>query len=166
MKPKTFYGKCRDCVLRSRSKNRSRSLSLFLLRRRRRVLCNNICLHVVVHKTTTTKLITLVTFQEWALLRVSFFKWAKPILFLFIFVLFTWQKNNTNTLNDKSNDGVLGTRTWGSRMLGTDKSGELWRHPSLLGTNIAFFLSLSLSDYNLQLVVQKKLLAQKMIKNT
>ena len=30
--------------------------------------------------------------------------------------------------NDKSIDGVLGTRTWGSRLVGTDESTELWRH--------------------------------------
>ena len=29
----------------------------------------------------------------------------------------------------KSIDGVLGTRTQGSRMVGTDESTELWRHP-------------------------------------
>ena len=25
-------------------------------------------------------------------------------------------------------DGVLGTQTWGIRMVGTDESTELWRH--------------------------------------
>ena len=35
----------------------------------------------------------------------NIFKWAKPGLFLFIFILFTW-KYNTNTINDKSIDGV------------------------------------------------------------
>ena len=29
---------------------------------------------------------------------------------------------------DKSIDGVLGTRNWGSRMEGVDGSTELWRH--------------------------------------
>ena len=29
--------------------------------------------------------------------------------------------------NDKSVDGVLGTQTRGGRMVGTDKSTELWR---------------------------------------
>ena len=33
-------------------------------------------------------------------------------------------------INDKSIDGVLGTQTWGGRrMVGTDESTELWRHP-------------------------------------
>ena len=32
----------------------------------------------------------------------------------------------------KSIDGMLGSRTQGSRMEGTDKSTELWRHPSLM----------------------------------
>ena len=32
----------------------------------------------------------------------------------------------------KSIDGVLGTQTRGGRMVGTDKSTELWRHPKIL----------------------------------
>ena len=34
--------------------------------------------------------------------------------------------------NDKSVDGVLGTQTGGGRMVGTDESTELWRHPQSL----------------------------------
>ena len=30
---------------------------------------------------------------------------------------------------EKSIDGVLGIRTWGCRMVGADKTTELWRHP-------------------------------------
>ena len=38
-------------------------------------------------------------------------------------------KYSTNlTTNDKSADGVFGTRTWGSRMEGADESAELWRY--------------------------------------
>ena len=45
--------------------------------------------------------------------------------FLFIFVIFS-----TNlTINYKSVDGVLGTQAQGGRMVGADKSTELWRHP-------------------------------------
>ena len=33
------------------------------------------------------------------------------------------------TINDKSVDGVLGTQTWGGRMVGADKSTEQWGHP-------------------------------------
>ena len=61
-----------------------------------------------------------------------FFKWAKPGLFLFI-SFFSHDKYSTNlTINDKSIDGVLGTRTLGGRMLGADESTELWRHPKCL----------------------------------
>ena len=54
-----------------------------------------------------------------------FFKWAKAGLFLF----FSHDKYSTNTVNEKSVYGVLGTRTQGGRMAGADKSTELWRHP-------------------------------------
>ena len=33
------------------------------------------------------------------------------------------------TIHDKSIDGLLGTQTWGSMMVGTDESTELWHHP-------------------------------------
>ena len=61
-------------------------------------------------------------------------KWAKPGLFLFIFVLFT------KTINDKSIDGVLGTRTQGGRMVGADKSTEVWRHPVISKCILTTFL--------------------------
>ena len=58
-----------------------------------------------------------------------FFKWAKPGLFLFN-SFFSHDKYSTNlTINDKSIDGVLGTWTWGGRMLGANESSELWWHP-------------------------------------
>ena len=34
------------------------------------------------------------------------------------------------TINDKSVDGVFGTRTWGGGMVGTGISSELWWHPN------------------------------------
>ena len=44
--------------------------------------------------------------------------------FLFIFVIFS-----TNlTINYKSVDGVLGTQAQGGRMVGVEKSTELWWH--------------------------------------
>ena len=58
-----------------------------------------------------------------------FKKWAKPGLFLVYFCSFSQHKDkySTNlTINDKSIDGVLGSRTWGSMMEGTDESTELW----------------------------------------
>ena len=51
-------------------------------------------------------------------------------LFLFIFILFSYgiDKYSTNlAINDKSIDDVLGTRTRGSRMVGSDESMELLR---------------------------------------
>ena len=56
-------------------------------------------------------------------------KWAKPGLFLFIFRSFHTTNIAQKTIDDKSVDGVLGTQTQGGRMVGTDKSTELWRHP-------------------------------------
>ena len=57
-----------------------------------------------------------------------------PASLLFIFTYFHNAKTNigTNlTINDKSRDGVVETRTRGGRMEGTDKSTELWRCPEL-----------------------------------
>ena len=49
---------------------------------------------------------------------------------LFVYSLFfSHDKYSTNTINDKSIDGALGTLTRGSRMVGTDESTELWWHP-------------------------------------
>ena len=56
-------------------------------------------------------------------------KWAKPGLFC-LFSFFSRDKYSTNlTINYKSIDGVLGTQTRGSRMVGADESTELWRRP-------------------------------------
>ena len=54
------------------------------------------------------------------LVAVSFFKWAKPRLFLFIFVLFTKKYSTNLTINDKSVNGVIGTRSQGGRMVGAE----------------------------------------------
>ena len=46
-----------------------------------------------------------------------------------LFLFFSHDKYSTNlTINNKSINGVLGNRTQGSRMVGADKSTELWRH--------------------------------------
>ena len=48
-----------------------------------------------------------------------------------VFLFISLDKNSTNlNINNKSVDGVLGTQTWGSRMVGADKSTELWRLPN------------------------------------
>ena len=54
-------------------------------------------------------------------------KRANPASF-YLFLFFS-HDNYTNTTNDKSIDGVLGTWIWGGRMVGADESTELWRHP-------------------------------------
>ena len=46
-----------------------------------------------------------------------------------LFSFFSHDQYSTNTTNEKSVDGVLRTRTRGVRMVGTDESTELWRHP-------------------------------------
>ena len=51
-----------------------------------------------------------------------------PVSFC-LFSFFSHDKYSTNTINEKSVDGVLGTRTRGGRMVGADESTELWRHP-------------------------------------
>ena len=48
-----------------------------------------------------------------------------------LFSFFSPDKCSTNTINDKSVDGVLGTRTRGGRMVGADESTELYRHPMI-----------------------------------
>ena len=54
-----------------------------------------------------------------------------PASFLFIFVLLSHCKDkySTMTINDKSVDGVLESRTRGSRMESADESTELWKYP-------------------------------------
>ena len=52
---------------------------------------------------------------------------ARPLFVYFLF--FSNDKYSTNTINEKSIDGVLGTQTRGGRMVGADESTELWRHP-------------------------------------
>ena len=48
---------------------------------------------------------------------------TRPLFVYFSF--FSHDKYSTNTINEKSRDGVLGTRTWGGRMVGADESTEL-----------------------------------------
>ena len=61
-----------------------------------------------------------------------FFKYGPIPASFCLFSFFSQDKYGTNTLNDKSVVGVFGTRTQGSRMVGTDESTELWRHPNFL----------------------------------
>ena len=55
-----------------------------------------------------------------------FLKWANPSLF---FVYFRSFPTTISIQIEKSIDGVLGIRTRGRRMVGADKTTELWRPP-------------------------------------
>ena len=64
-----------------------------------------------------------------------FFKWAKTGFFLFILVLFSHCKDKYSTnlnINDKSVNGVLGSRTRDGRMERADESTELSAAPPLI----------------------------------
>ena len=54
----------------------------------------------------------------------------------YLLSFFSHDKYSTNTINDKSVDGVLGTQTQDGRMVGADKSTELWRQPLILRLNV------------------------------
>ena len=47
-----------------------------------------------------------------------------------LFSSLSHEKYCIQTINDRSVDGVLGTRTRGGRMVGADESTEIWRHPT------------------------------------
>ena len=51
------------------------------------------------------------------------------VIFFVDFRSFSHDKYITNTVNDKSIDSGLRTRTQSSRMVAADESTELWRHP-------------------------------------
>ena len=62
------------------------------------------------------------------MLKLYFFNGLYPPSFC-LFSFFSHDKYSTNTINDKSVEGVLGAQTQGGRMVGADESTELWRHP-------------------------------------
>ena len=55
---------------------------------------------------------------RWHIFYCLWLKWAKPGLFFCLFSFFSHDKYSTNTIYDKSIDGVLGTQTQGGRMVG------------------------------------------------
>ena len=56
---------------------------------------------------------------------------TRPLFGLFSFFSQRKDKYSTNfTINEKSIDGVLGSRTQGGMMEGAVESTELWRHPT------------------------------------
>jgi len=60
---------------------------------------------------------------------VSFFKNGPNPASFGLFSFFLHDKYSTNTLNDKSIDGAPGIQTRDGRMVGADKSTELYQHP-------------------------------------
>ena len=62
--------------------------------------------------------------------------WPPFCLFSFISP-YKWSTNLT--INEKSIDGVLGTRIWGYSMVGVGKSIELWLVALLFWNNICFW---------------------------
>ena len=60
---------------------------------------------------------------------VHFFKKRAKTGLSCLFSSYPHDKYSTNTIIDERVDGVFGTRTRGDRMVGTDESPELWRHP-------------------------------------
>ena len=63
---------------------------------------------------------------------------------LVLFVLFKSQLQvgiaQNLTINGKSVDGVLGIQTQDHRMIGADKSAELWRPPFILNVDRGIFV--------------------------
>ena len=49
-----------------------------------------------------------------------------------LFTFFSHDKYSSNTINDKSVDGVLGTQARGGRMVSANESTELWQHPIII----------------------------------
>ena len=55
---------------------------------------------------------------------------TRPLFCSFSHCMDKYSTNLTN--NDKSIDGMLGSRTRGGRMEGADESTELWWHPTII----------------------------------
>ena len=68
------------------------------------------------------------TGKEVSLNLLYFLKWANPGLF---FVYFRYFHITISIQIEKRIDGVLGIRTWCRRMVGADKTTELWRPPRI-----------------------------------
>ena len=67
-----------------------------------------------------------------------FKKWTNPGLFSF-FYFRSFLITNSIIQIEKSVDGVVGIRTWGCRMVGADKTMELWRPPFLCDFSMPSF---------------------------
>ena len=73
-----------------------------------------------------------ITLNQCGLWLIFFIYGPNLASFLFIFVLFSFQIQFQRYKLKKSIDGVLGIRTRGRRIVGTDKTAELWRPPLYL----------------------------------
>ena len=60
----------------------------------------------------------------------NFLIWANPGIFLFYFRPFLIPITISIIQIEKSVDGLLGIQTWGHRMVGADKTMELWQPPN------------------------------------
>ena len=80
--------------------------------------------YVAVNSTTSD-------FVHWLIAGTTDFVFYGPNPASFsLFSFLSHEKYSTNTTNDKSIDGELGTWTQGNRMVGADESTELWRYPT------------------------------------
>ena len=70
----------------------------------------------------------IVNLVNYCNLHTCFLNWPNPASFC-LFSFFSHDKYSRKSINYKSIDGVLGTRTRGNRMAGSDESTELWQHP-------------------------------------
>ena len=86
--------------------------------------CSNIWMYLC-HK-VFQQLQEVTRYRAW--LKPTFLNGPNPVSFC-LFSFFSHDKYSTNTVNDKSADGVLGTRTGGGMMVGADESTELCWHP-------------------------------------
>ena len=75
-------------------------------------------------------LLSRLLIELWIVLMLTklFFKWGNPGLF---FVYFRSFLITISLPIEKSVDYVLGIRTQGRRIVGTDKTMELWRPPNV-----------------------------------
>ena len=79
---------------------------------------------------------------------LGFLNGPNPASFCLI-LFFSHDKYSTNTINEESVDGVLGTRTRVGRIEGANEFTELWRHPLqiVLSKIVSTFMSSNLDVY-------------------
>ena len=79
---------------------------------------------------------------------INFLNWPNPASFC-LFSFFSHDKYSTNMIiNEESIDGVLGTQTRSSKLVGADESTELWRDPSNCWRVFCFVVMSSLASFS------------------